>query len=127
MKVEGMNKKKFLVMMLAAIATAVVLVLIDRGPKENAPVHTPPVVSQGNTLDDAQTAALKAGTCALTECRFSPVITPAFEMTSNGKVLVGLWNVARSSQTTLTLKNVSPDPVTVSGVTLSMCINDALI
>jgi hypothetical protein len=127
MKAEGMDKKKFLVMMLAAIATAVILVMIDRGPKENAPVATPPPVSQANKLDDAQVAALKAGTCALTECRFSPVITPAFEMTSNGKTLVGIWNVARSSQTTITLKNVSPDPVTVYGVMLFMCLNEALV
>jgi hypothetical protein len=78
-------------------------------------------------VDTAITAALKAGSCAPTECRFSPVITPAFDMMSNGKRVLGIWNVARSSQTVLTLKNVSPDPVTISAVTLFMCLNDAIV
>jgi hypothetical protein len=124
-----MDKKKFLVMLAAALATAAILVLLERNPQDNAPAPVPAtrVVSQGTAVDTAITAALKAGSCAPTECRFSPVITPAFDMMSNGKRVLGIWNVARSSQTVLTLKNVSPDPVTISAVTLFMCLNDAIV
>lgn len=124
-----MDKKKFLVMLAAALATAVVLVLLERNPQDNAPAPVPaaPVVSQGTEVDPAVTAAIKAGSCAPTECRFSPVITPAFDMMSNGKKIIGIWNIARSSQTILNLKNVSPDPVTINAMTLFMCLNDALV
>src|SRR5258705_8109191 len=100
-----MDKKKFLVMLAAALATAVILVLLERNPQDNAPAPVPAtaVVSQGTAVDPAVTAAIKAGSCSPTECRFSPVITPAFDMMSNGKHLVGVWNIARSSQTPLTL------------------------
>jgi hypothetical protein len=126
-----MDKKKFLVTMIAAVVTALILVLLQRGPKENQPVTTPapkgtpaPQMSLPAATDQPN---LQAGTCAPTECRFSPVITPAFEETVAGKRIIGLWNMARASESTLVLKNVSTETVTVSAVTLSMCLNDSVV
>lgn len=126
-----MDKKKFLVTMIAAVVTAVILVLLQRGPKENQPVTTPaprgtpaPQMSLPAATDQPH---IQAGTCAPTECRFSPVITPAFEETVNGKTIIGIWNMAHTSESTLVLKNVSTETVTVSAVTLSMCLNDSIV
>jgi hypothetical protein len=126
-----MDKKKFLVTMIAAVVTAIILVLLQRGPRENQPVTTPapkgtpaPQLSLPAATDEAH---IQAGTCAPTECRFSPVITPAFEETVGGKRVIGIWNMARSSESTLVLKNVSTETVTVSAVTLSMCLNDSIV
>jgi hypothetical protein len=131
MKVEDMDKKKFLVTMLAAVVTALILVLIQRGPKENTPVTTPapkgtpaPQVSLPAATDQPN---LQPGTCAPTECRFSPVITPAFDETVGEKHIVGIWNMPRSASSTLVLKNVSTETITVSAVTLSMCLNDSIV
>jgi hypothetical protein len=126
-----MDKKKFLVTMLAAVATAIILVLIQRGPKENAPVTTPP--PRGTPAPQMSLPAatdqpnIQPGTCAPTECKFSPVVTPAFEMTVGDKHIMGIWNMARSGSSTLVLKNVSTETVTVSAVTLSMCLNDSIV
>jgi hypothetical protein len=43
------------------------------------------------------------------------------------EALVGIWNIARSSQSVITMKNVSPDAVTVSAITLYACLNDAVV
>jgi hypothetical protein len=126
-----MDKKKFLFTMLAAVLTAFILVLIQRGPKENTPVTTPPpkgVPKPQVSIPEATSGvSIQPGTCAPTECRFSPVISPAFDMSADGKHVLGIWNVARSASSTLTLKNVSTETVTVSAVTLSMCLNDAIV
>src|SRR5689334_12367666 len=126
-----MDKRKFLVTMLAAVVTALILVLIQRGPKENTPVTTPAPkgtpVAQKSLPEATDGAVISPGNCAPTECRFSPVISPAFEMTVGDKHLIGIWNMARSSSSTLVLKNVSTETVTVSAVTLSMCLNDSVV
>jgi len=125
-----MDKKKFLVTMLAAVATAIILVLVQRAPQQAPPPGTPPQSTpapQVSLPDESKGALIVAGQCAPTECRFSPVITPAFEMTSGGKPLVGIWNISRSAQATIALKNVSPDPVTFSALTLSLCLNDQVV
>jgi len=126
-----MDKKKFLVTMLAAVVTAFILVLIQRGPKENAPITTPapkgtpaPQMSLPAATDEP---VINPGTCAPTECKFSPVITPAFDMTVGDRHIIGIWNMARSSSSTLVMKNVSTETVTVSAVTLSMCLNDSIV
>lgn len=126
-----MDKKKFLVTMLAALVTAVILVVLQRGPKENQPITTPaprgtpaPQMSLPEATDQPD---IQPGTCAPTECRFSPVITPAFEEAVGDKHIIGIWNMARSGSSTLVLKNVSTDTVTVSAVTLSMCLNDSIV
>lgn len=126
-----MDKKKFLVTMLAAVVTAIILVVLQRGPKENAPITTPapkgPPVPQMSLPAATDEPNIQAGSCAPTECKFSPVITPAFEETVGGKTIIGIWNMPRSSSSTLMLKNVSTETVTVSAVTLSMCLNDSIV
>lgn len=126
-----MDKRKFLVTMLAAVATALILVFMQRGPKENMPITTPPPqgkpAPQMSLPEATADANIQPGTCAPTECKFAPVISPAFEMTVGEKHIVGIWNMARSSSSTLVLKNVSNDPVTISAVTLSMCLNDSVV
>lgn len=125
-----MDKKKFLATMLAALLTAFVLIWLQRGPKENTPPATPPPskpVAQMTLPESAPSPLIQPGSCAPTECHFAPVISPALEMTSNGKKLIGVWNIARSSESVVTIKNVSPDPITVSAVTLSLCLNDAIV
>jgi hypothetical protein len=123
--------KKFLVLMAAALVTALILVLMQRGPKETMPVTTPPPKGtpkpQMSLPEATSDAGIKAGTCAPTECRFSPVITPAFDMTVGDKHIIGIWNMPRSSSSTLVIKNVSNETVTVSAVTLSMCLNDSVV
>lgn len=119
--------KKFLVLMSAAIVTAAILVLIDRGPRTDQPRLSKAPEVATSPPDTSGLALVKPGSCAPTQCRFSPVISPAFEMTSNGKQLIGIWNLARSSQTAIVMKNVSPDPVTISAVTLYTCLNDAVV
>jgi hypothetical protein len=129
-KVEDMDKKKFLVLMVAAVLTAFVLVWLQRGPHENPTTATPPKaepVPQQTIPEPSSPEFVKAGTCQPTVCRFAAVISPAFETSANGKVYVGVCNLAVSSQSVFVLKNVSPDPVTVSAVTLYTCLNELVV
>lgn len=125
-----MDKKKFLVLMVAAVLTAFVLVWLQRGPHENPATGTPPQaepVPQQTIPEPASPEFVKAGSCEPTDCRFAPVISPAFETSANGKTYVGVCNIARSAQSVMVLKNVSPDPVTVSAVTLYLCLNQVVV
>ncbi len=125
-----MDKKKFLVLMVAAVLTALVLVWLQRGPREVPTNGTPPdaaPVPQKTIPEPSSPEFVRTGSCEPTECRFAPVISPAFETSANGKVYVGVCNIARSAQTVMTLKNVSPDPVTVSAVTLYLCLNNVVV
>jgi len=122
--------KKFLVLMSVAVLTAIVLVWLQRGPHENPPAGTPPnvtPVAQNTIPEPSSPDFIKAGTCQPTVCRFAAVISPAFETSANGKVYVGVCNLAVSSQSMFVLKNVSPDPVTVSAVTLYTCLNEMIV
>lgn len=122
--------KKFLVLMAVALVTAFVLVWLQRGPHENPATGTPPSatpVPQKTIPEPSSPEFVKAGSCEPTDCRFAPVISPAFETSADGKVYVGVCHIARSAQTVMVLKNVSPDPVTVSALSLYLCLNEVVV
>jgi hypothetical protein len=100
----------------AGIALALVLFLKARAPEEKSPSQ--PAL----TADSASQEA-----CTLTQCRITPVITSALQLSSAGKDLIGIWNVPVSSQSTLDIKNVGDSPVVIRGEKLSMCLNDGII
>jgi len=126
-----MDRKKFLITMIAAVLTAFVLVWLQRGPHENPTTSaTPPQstpVPQNTIPEPSSPEYVKAGTCQPTDCRFAPVISPAFETTANGKAYMGVCHIARSAQSVMVLKNVSPDPVTESAVTRYTCLNETVV
>lgn len=122
--------KKFLVLMAVALVTAFILVWLQRGPHENPGTGTPPTatpVPQNTIPEPSSPDFVKAGSCEPTDCRFAAVISPAFETSADGKVYVGVCNIARNAQTVMVLKNVSPDPVTVSALSLFLCLNQVVV
>jgi hypothetical protein len=111
-----MKQRGFVIAAVVAFVVAAgVVMLKNRKAPESA-----------SSTASAEDSAALTDSCALTECHFSPVITPAFTTSSEGKDFVGIWNVGRNAQTIMEMKNVSQEDVIVSGLTLSMCLNDQL-